>query len=33
MKNQHRVVINMLSTTKGVNVKLAASGVKLTLKK
>ena len=33
MKNQHSVVINLLSTTKGINVKLAASGVKLTLKK
>lgn len=33
MKNQNGVVINLLATTKGINVKLAASGVKLTLKK
>lgn len=33
MKNQNGVVINLLATTRGINVKLAASGVKLTLKK
>jgi hypothetical protein len=33
MKNQHGVVINLLTTTKGISVKLATGGVKLTLKK
>ncbi|MBN2124046.1 MAG: DUF1134 domain-containing protein [Deltaproteobacteria bacterium] len=32
MKNQNGVVIDLITTTKGVNVKLAPSGVKLTLK-
>ena len=32
MKNQNGVVINLKSTTQGVNIKLAAEGVKLTLK-
>ena len=31
MKNQNGVVINLKSTTQGVNIKLAAEGVKLTL--
>jgi hypothetical protein len=33
MKNQNGVVINLESTTQGVNVKLAAEGVKFTLEK
>lgn len=33
MKNQNGVVIDLRTTTQGVNVKLAPSGVKLTLKK
>jgi len=33
MKNQNGVVIELVTTTQGVNVKLAPSGVKLTLKK
>jgi hypothetical protein len=33
MKNQNGVQINLVSTTKGVNLKLAASGVELMLKK
>ncbi len=33
MKNQNGVVINLITTTKGVNLKLAPSGVELTLKK
>ena len=33
MKNQNGVVINLVTTTQGVNVKLAPSGVKLILKK
>jgi hypothetical protein len=33
MKNQNGVVINLKSTTQGVNIKLAPEGVKLTLKK
>ena len=33
MKNQNGVVINLESTTQGVNVKLAAEGVKFTLDK
>jgi len=32
MKNQNGVVIDLITTTQGVNVKLAPSGVKLTLK-
>ena len=32
MKNQNGVVIKLVTTTQGVNVKLAPSGVKLTLK-
>jgi len=31
MKNQNGVVINLKSTTQGVNIKLAPEGVKLTL--
>jgi hypothetical protein len=33
MKNQNGVVIHLITTTKGVNVKLAPSGVELKLKK
>ena len=33
MKNQNGVVIELTSTTQGINVKLAAEGVKLTLEK
>ena len=33
MKNQNGVVINLKSTTQGINIKLAAEGVKLTLVK
>jgi hypothetical protein len=33
MKNQNGVVIELTSTTQGVNLKLAAEGVKLTLEK
>ena len=33
MKNQNGVVIDLVSTTKGVNLKLAVEGVKLTLEK
>lgn len=33
MKNQNGVQINLITTTKGVNLKLAASGVELMLKK
>jgi hypothetical protein len=33
MKNQNGVVIHMKSTTQGANLKLAASGIKLTLQK
>jgi hypothetical protein len=33
MKNQNGVVIDLVSTTKGVNLKLAAEGVKFTLAK
>jgi hypothetical protein len=33
MKNQSGVVINLVTTTQGVNLKLAPSGVKLMLKK
>ena len=33
MKNQNGVVIDLLATTKGINVKLAPSGVTLMLKK
>ncbi len=33
MKNQNGVVINLVSTTQGINLKLAPSGVKLTIKK
>jgi plastocyanin domain-containing protein len=33
MKNQNGVVIQLISTTQGVNVKLAGEGVKLTLEK
>jgi len=33
MKNQNGVVINLKSTTQGVNIKLAPEGVKLTLEK
>jgi hypothetical protein len=33
MKNQNGVVINLVTTTQGVNFKLAAEGVKLTLEK
>jgi hypothetical protein len=33
MKNQNGVVINLESTTQGVNVKLAGEGVKFTLEK
>jgi hypothetical protein len=33
MKNQNGVVINLVTTTQGINLKLAPSGVKLTLKK
>ena len=33
MKNQNGVVINLTSTTRGINFKLAAQGVKFTLEK
>ena len=33
MKNQNDVVIHLITTTKGVNLKLAPSGVELTIKK
>jgi hypothetical protein len=33
MKNQNGVVIDLFSTTQGLNLKLAPSGVNLTLKK
>lgn len=33
MKNQNGVVINLVKTTQGVNIKLAPSGVNLSLKK
>jgi hypothetical protein len=33
LKNQNGVTINLVTTTKGVNVKLAASGVELMIKK
>ena len=33
MKNQNGVVIELVSTTKGVNLKLAAEGVKFAIKK
>jgi hypothetical protein len=33
MKNQNGVVINLVSTTQGVNLKLALEGVKITLEK
>jgi hypothetical protein len=33
MNNQNGVTINLISTTKGVNLKLAPSGVEVTLKK
>jgi len=33
MKNQNGVVINLTSTTQGVNLQLAAKGVKFTLGK
>ncbi len=33
MKNQNGIVINLIATTKGINVKLATGGVKLMLKK
>lgn len=33
MKNQNGVVINLVTTTQGVNLKLAPSGVKLMIKK
>ena len=33
MKNQNGVVIDLVSTTEGVNLKLAVEGVKLTLEK
>jgi len=33
MKNQNGVVIELVSTTRGVNLKLAAEGVKFTLAK
>jgi hypothetical protein len=33
MKNQNGVVIDLVSTTKGVNLKLAAEGVKFAIKK
>jgi hypothetical protein len=33
MKNQNGVVINLVTTTQGINLKLAPSGVKLTIKK
>ena len=33
MKNQNVVVIELVSTTKGVNLKLAAEGVKFAIKK
>ena len=32
MKNQNGVVINLVTTTQGINLKLAPSGVKLTIK-
>jgi len=33
MKNQNGVVVELTSTTQGINLKLAAEGVKLTLEK
>ena len=33
MKNQNGVVIDLISTTQGVNLKLALEGVKITLEK
>jgi hypothetical protein len=33
MKNQNGVIVNLIKTTKGINVKLAGSGVELKLKK